>query len=398
MRSDDPMTDTTTPETAAPTTATPETAPDPLNGLVRPELLALADYNAGVSLEKMRAELGLDRVVKLDSNENPLSCSPAVGPAMQAVQDRIFRYPDREELRLRAALSRDLGVGPDRLAFTAGSEDLVSILFRMVLRPGDTVLTAVPAFGLYEICAQHASAHTQKVPFNADWSFPVDALIAALADRPRVLVICSPCNPVGAAITLDDLDRLLRAASADTLVVLDEAYVEFMDDATRGQHFKRLKAHDGPWMALRTFSKAYGLAGLRIGYGIAHHPALAAAVYKVRSPFNVSATALAGAEAAYGDQDHVGATRDFVAGERDRVAAALRAMGLDPAPSQGNFLFFDCRRPARAVADRLRAQGVLIKPWHEADYLTCARVTIGRAEDNDTFLATLKRVLAEDAL
>ena len=125
-----------------------------------------------------------------------------------------------------------------------------------------------------------------------------------------MLVICSPCNPVGAAITLDDLDRLLRAASADTLVVLDEAYVEFMDDATRGQHFKRLKAHDGPWMALRTFSKAYGLAGLRIGYGIAHHPALAAAVYKVRSPFNVSATALAGAEAAYGDQDHVGASID----------------------------------------------------------------------------------------
>ncbi|MEQ3625061.1 MAG: histidinol-phosphate transaminase [Celeribacter sp.] len=374
-----------------------DTMRDPLNGLVRPELLALADYNAGVSLEKMRAELGLDRVVKLDSNENPLSCSPAVGPAIQAVQDRIFRYPDREELCLRAALSRDLGVEPDRLAFTAGSEDLVSILFRMVLRPGEEVLTVVPAFGLYEICAQHASARTRKLPFNPDWSFPVEAVVEALADNPRILVICTPCNPVGAAITLDDLDRVLTAVGPDTLVVLDEAYVEFMDDATRGQHFERLKAHDGPWMALRTFSKAYGLAGLRIGYGIAHHPALAGAVYKVRSPFNVSATALAGAEAAYGDQAHVAATRDFVAGERDRVAAALRELGLAPAPSQGNFVFFDCGRPARALADWLRGQGVLIKPWHEADYDTYARVTIGRAEDNDVFLATLRRALAEAA-
>ncbi|WP_411976677.1 hypothetical protein [Sulfitobacter faviae] len=120
---------------------------DPLEGLVRPELLALADYNAGISLEKMRSELGLERVVKLDSNENPLSCSPRVAPAIAALQPGIFRYPDREELRLREMLSEDLGVASNQLAFTAGSEDLVSILFRMVLRPNDEVVTVIPTLG-----------------------------------------------------------------------------------------------------------------------------------------------------------------------------------------------------------------------------------------------------------
>ena len=366
---------------------------DPLEGLVRPELLALADYNAGISLEKMRSELGLERVVKLDSNENPLSCSPRVAPAIAALQPGIFRYPDREELRLREMLSKDLGVTSNQLAFTAGSEDLVSILFRMVLRPNDEVVTVIPAFGLYEICAQHASAMPRKIPFTADWRFPVEDIANALSKHPRVFVLCSPCNPVGVSITLDQFDQVLNAAHPDTLIVLDEAYGEFVKDSERGCLFERLKQHNGPWIALRTFSKAYGLAGLRIGYGITFHSALAEAIYKVRSPFNVSAPALAGAEAAYGDQSHVAATRDFVSRERQRVANALRDMGLPPAPSDGNFLFFDCGRPARTLAQRLRQKGVLIKAWTEAGYENHARVTIGNIEDNNSFLSALREAL-----
>jgi histidinol-phosphate aminotransferase len=360
--------------------------------LIRPEIMALPTYHAGISLERIRAETGLERIVKLDSNENPLPASPAVRDALARLHDEVFRYPDREELRLRAVIGEAIDVAPDRLAFSAGSEDLTAMVLRIVLRPGDRLLTACPAFILYEICAAMAGADLVRIPFHDNWSFPVDGLRAELGERPRVLVVNSPSNPTGVALSPDGFAAMLAEVDEETLVILDEAYVEYVTDDRRGPLLPLLRTHRGPWVVLRTFSKIYGLAGLRLGYGIFSDRHLAEAVYKIRSPFNVNAAALAAAEAAYGDRAHVKRTRSTMARERARVAAALTGLGWPPAPSVANFLFVDCGRPAVEVAAALRSRGVLIKPWLENGYERFARVTIGLPKENDAFLETFAAV------
>ncbi len=366
---------------------------DAVARMIRPEILALPAYNAGVSLERIRAETGLDRIVKLDSNENPLPASPAVQAALARVHETVFRYPDREELRLRALIGAELGLAADTLAFAAGSEDLAAMLLRIVLRPGDALLTASPAFVLYELCAAIAGASVARVPFTPDWRFPVDGLRRVLGERPRVLVVNSPSNPTGVALAAEDLAAILACTGEDTLVILDEAYVEYVADDRQGPLLPQLLAHRGPWVATRTFSKVFGLAGLRLGYGIFSDRRLKEAIYKMRSPFNVNAAALAAAEAAFGDLDHVERTRMATARERARLAEGLARLGCPPAPGTANFLFFDCRRPAVEVTGALRLRGVLIKPWLEAGYERFARVTVGVPEDNDAFLLTLAEVL-----
>lgn len=367
---------------------------DSVKPMIRDEVTSLPVYNAGLHPEKLRRQLGLARIVKLDSNENPFGPSPKAIEAVKTATKALYRYPDRDETALRALIAEALAVEPDRLAFGDGSEDLIGIIYRMCMRPGEIAVTTVPSFGLHQIWAEVLGARALLLPFEDGWRFPVVAIERALADRPRVLILASPSNPVGVVMTAEDVDRVLAACGPETLVIFDEAYVEFISPEARVDILARLARHAGPWVVLRTFSKAYGLAGLRLGYAIARDADFIRNLYKVRSPFSVNAAALAAAEAAFADTRHLGMVTGAIRGLRGELRAALTKRGLDVAPSEGNSLFFDTRKDSKTVAAALREKGVLIKPWLEAGYTSFVRVSIGTRSENEAFLIALDAALA----
>lgn len=357
--------------------------------LIRPEVAGLPDYNAGLALDRFRSVYGLDAVAKLDSNESPLGPSPL---AVQAIRDAaagVGRYPDASDEALRQAIGAANGVDPATVILGNGSEDLIGAIYRAVLRPGDRVVTICPSFGLHEFGARACGAVVDKVPFPPDWRFPVEGLVAALAQPARLLIFSSPSNPAGPAVPQPDFARLLAAVPQGTLVVFDEAYREYLSDDLAFDALAMLRAAGHAWVSLRTLSKAYGLAGARVGYGLCSDPDLVRALRKTRNPFAINALAGAAALAALKDTDHLARVVALTASERARVAAALRGQGHEVAPSHGNFLFF--RTPGRAAdfAEALRRQGVLIKAWQEDPFLDWARVTIANPEENDAFLAAL---------
>lgn len=361
--------------------------------LIRPDVAALPDYNAGLALDRFRDVYGIDATAKLDSNENPLGPSPDAVAAMRDCAAGIWRYPDAGDMALRQAIGAATGIAADCVIMGNGSEDLIGAIYRAVIRPGDRVVTICPSFGLHEFGAQTFGAQVVKVPFAADWSFPLQGVIAALAEPTRVLIFSSPSNPAGPAVTRADFADLVAAVPQGTLIVFDEAYREYLDPALAFDPFAILRASGLDWVSLRTFSKAYGLAGSRVGYGLCSAAPLTQALRKTRNPFAVNAFAGAGALAALADHAHLARTVALARAERARLRAALAERGIEVAPSEGNFLFFRTPGPASDLVEALRRRGVLIKGWQEPPFLDWARVTIGTPAENDSFLAALAAAL-----
>ncbi|WP_324753453.1 aminotransferase class I/II-fold pyridoxal phosphate-dependent enzyme [Roseovarius sp. Pro17] len=363
-------------------------APFP-HGLIRKEVRDLPDYNAGLALDRFKATYGIDCLAKLDSNESPLGPSPRAIKAMQEAATGVARYPDAANSALRGTIASALGTDTSRVIIGNGSEDLIGALFRAIIRPQDHVVTICPSFGLHEFGALTFGATVTKVPFNADWTFPIDGLCEALRSKPRVLIFSSPSNPAGPAISEQEFRAVIAQTDPATLICFDEAYVEFIEPGERFDALGILAETGQPSIVLRTFSKAYGLAGARIGYGIASDPLLIKALMKTRNPFGVNAMAAAAAAEALKDHAHLARVVDLATTERKRVSAALEAKGYPCAPTQTNFVFFDTHAPARDLAEHLRGKGVLIKGWQEAPFEHWARVTIGSRAENDIFLDAL---------
>jgi histidinol-phosphate aminotransferase len=366
-----------------------------LNLLARAEVRDLASYNAGLSTEAVRKRFGLTRVAKLGSNENPLGPAPAVTAAMTQACSSIALYPDANCLELRAALSEKLGIPANQLVFGNGSEDLLSIISRVFLDHDDEVVTVVPSFGLHFIYPIAAGARVLGIPMTAEGAFDVPAMIDALTPRTRLLMFSCPSNPVGCTLNAEELQRLLAALSPQCLLVFDEAYFEYARfEADYPDCLGLIQASGKPFILLRTFSKAYALAGLRVGYGIVSDPLLADLIDRLRTPFNVNSVAQAAALAALADDGHLQATLEHVARERRRLVVALQEMGVSTAPSMANFLYFTTAWPGEVINQALLREGVIIKPWREAGYARHLRVSIGSCEDNDLFLVALASVLA----
>lgn len=357
--------------------------------LIRQDVKNLPTYNAGLAVERFKDIYGIDCLAKLDSNESPLGPSPRAILAMQDAAKGVGRYPDAASLALRQQVAKATDTHADCIIFGNGSEDLIGALFRAVIRQNDKVVTICPSFGLHEFGALTFGATVIKVPFNDDWSFPVKGLCDALEDKPRVLIFSSPSNPAGPVISKDEFNQVLAAADPSTLICFDEAYVEFIEADKQFDAMAILQDSGCPWIVLRTFSKAYGLAGARIGYGIASNPKMIDALMKTRNPFGVNALAASAAVEALGDHAHLAKVVKQATNERERVAAALTAKGFVCAPTQANFVFFDTGAPADGLAEKLRTKGVLIKAWFEAPYKHWARVTMGSPEENDIFLSAL---------
>jgi histidinol-phosphate aminotransferase len=335
----------------------------------------------------------VQEIAKLGSNENPWGASQRVLSAIAEAVSGVALYPDPVSDDLRAALAEHLQVSPDRLAVGNGSEDLISIAAHTFLAPGDEMLTIAPSFGLHVIYAQAAGAKVRAVRVGADYRIDMEQFLCFLTPRTRVVMLGNPSNPLGTSMTADDLSYLLAALRPDTLLVFDEAYYEYAAaDPAYPAFLPILRASDRPWLMLRTFSKAYGLAGLRVGYGIASDASLVSLMDRMRTPFNVNRLAQVATLVALREPEHVRQCVTRTVRERERLRSGLVELGYTPAPSVANFLFFNSREDAADLAERLLPYGVIVKPWREPGYTEHIRVSVGLPQANDQFLEALEKV------
>lgn len=360
-----------------------------MSALVIPTVESLVPYEGGKPIEELARELGVTDAVKLASNENPLGPSPRAIEAMRAEISRVNSYPDGAAYNLRKRLAEVHAVSIDEVIHGNGSNELLDLFVRTFVRPDHHIVFADPAFIVYRIAALAYGVPFTAVPLR-DLTHDLEAMAAAVTPQTRLMFVANPNNPTGTYVARSAVERLLRTVPPEVIVVMDEAYIEYADapDFPDSMRLRRLRER---LLVVRTFSKIYGLAGLRIGYAVG--PAeLVDYVNRVRAPFNVSTIGQAAALAALGDEEHVQRSRSLNGAERERLARELSAMGLSVAPSQANFVLADVRRPARPVYDALLRKGVIVRPF--GNLPTSLRVTVGTAIQNDRFLQAIGECLS----
>jgi histidinol-phosphate aminotransferase len=361
--------------------------------LVRREVAGLPVYDPGADPDEVARVNDVARIIKLSNNENPFGASPAVAAAVQRRLADVTRYPDPTGKRLTEALGRALTVPAERIVLGNGSENILELLCQAVLDPGDLVVTQAPGFSLHEIFPRMMGARVRKVAVTAEFGFDPAAWDGALAAAPKLVFLANPCNPTGVMLTAAELDHVVAGTPRSALLVLDEAYCEFArPDPAYPDGVEVLRDHHRPWIVLRTFSKAYGLAGARVGYGIASNATLVQALDRVRTPYNVNQLAQDAAVAALGDQAHLTETVRRTGVEIARLAARLRDAGLRVAPSAANFLFIDTARDADEIVRQLHRSGIIVKAWREPGYQTFLRASLSTPEDNDLFVRRLLEI------
>jgi len=358
--------------------------------LVIPTIEQLAPYEGGKPIEELARELGITDAVKLASNENPLGPSPRALEAAQRVLTDSHRYPDGAAFNLRAKLAEKHGVAREEILLGAGSNELLDLVVRTFCTPAQQIVFAEPAFVVYRIAALACGVPFTAVPLTAELTHDLPAMAAAVTPATRVMFIANPNNPTGTYVGRDAVEKLLREVPPEVIVVMDEAYLEYADAADYPDSLT-LRGLRERLLVLRTFSKIYGLASFRVGYGVGPRN-LIDYMNRVRAPFNVSTLAQAAAAAALDDTDHVETARALNQKERRRVTEALTARGLSVAKSQANFILVDLKRPARAVYEALLRKGVIVRPF--ASLPTSLRVTLGTERENERFLGALAEVLA----
>lgn len=359
----------------------------PSLGLTRSDLDALPSYVPGRSPVDLARELGLPEAIKLASNEVPFGPLPGVVDAVAQAAASSHRYPDMGVLALRGALAERLGVAAERVVTGCGSVALCEHLMRASCLPGDEVVYAWRSFEAYPIIAATTAANSRRVPNTAGHAHDLPAMADAITEQTRMVLVCNPNNPTGTSVRRAELDRFIAAVPDDVLVVLDEAYREFVTDPDVPDG---LAAYgDRPnVVVLRTLSKAWGLAGLRVGYLVAH-PEVASAVRKVATPFGTSALAQAAALAALDQADEVARRCDLVIAERTRVTEAVRKLVPDVPESQANFVWLPLGERSAAFGAACESRGVIVRPFAGDG----VRVTIGTPSENDAFLAAAEAAI-----
>ena len=356
----------------------------------RAAIRSLTTYQPGTPIEDVKRQLKLSSVIKLASNENALGPSPKALAALRRAAGSLHRYPDSACRALRAALAKKLKVEPASLIFGNGSDELIVLALRAFVDPGDQVVVAAPTFLIYELQARACGASVSVVPLKA-FRYDLPAMKAAVTPHTKLVFIANPDNPTGSYVTQRELDAFLRGLPAQTIVFLDEAYYEFVGASDYPQTLRQVA--DRPLIVTRTFSKAYGLAGLRIGYGIAQPP-LIAAMEAVREPFNVNSLAQAAATAAHDDAAFLSKTRRLVEEGRRYLAKEFDRLQLRYVPSAANFILIQLGLGAPAIAQALLRRGVIVREMSGWKLTGGLRVTIGTMPENRRFIAALKHSLA----
>lgn len=356
----------------------------------------IAPYVPGKPISDVARELGLSDIVKLASNENPLGPSPRAVAAMQAAISETGLYPDGGGHALKAALARRFGLSPGCVTLGNGSNDVLVLLAEAFLTPDTEAVYSQYCFAVYPIAVQAVGARAIVVPaLPADHAMPLghdlDAMRAAVTPRTRLVFVANPNNPTGTWVDAAAMERFIGSLPPTTLAVLDEAYFEYAG-ARCGDGHRWLAAFPN-LVVVRTFSKAYGLAGLRIGYA-ASHASVADVLNRVRQPFNVSNVGLAAATAALDDTAHIERSVQLAIGERNRVAHELRTLGLAVLPSAGNFVLVRVGPDAARLNDFLLKRGLIVRPVANYGLHEYLRITIGLVPENDRLLVALRDALS----
>ncbi len=353
---------------------------------------AIAPYQPGKPTSELARELGLDEstIVKLASNENPLGVSPKAAQAMRAIMDGLSRYPDGNGFELKQALSRRFGVAMDGIVLGNGSNDVLELAARSFLTPGQSAVYSEHAFAVYPLAVQAVGAKGIAVPAR-NYGHDLAAMAAAVRADTRLVFIANPNNPTGTFVEGVALEKFIAGLSADVLVVLDEAYTEYLRTDFRYDSIGWLKKYPN-LLITRTFSKVYGLAGLRVGYALGA-PGVADLMNRVRQPFNVNSLSLAAAAAALDDEAFIRESYELNCRGMDQIVAGLGKLGLKHIPSYGNFVTFEVPR-AGEVFQKLLRLGVIVRPIASYGMPGHLRVSIGLESENARFLDALRRALA----
>jgi histidinol-phosphate aminotransferase len=358
----------------------------------RPSVTGLQPYQPGKPVEDVQRELGLARVIKLASNEGPFGPFPAALEAMERAAGELNRYPDGGAYRLHAALAERHGVGFDEICVGSGADGCIDMLSQAILDPGDEIVCGWPSFPSYVIYARKQAAATKLVPL-ADLRYDLAALLDAVTPRTKLVYICHPNNPTGTTNTADELDAYFEHVPEHVLTVLDQAYFEYIDRSDYPDAVERYLKAGRRVVVLRTFSKIYGLAGLRVGYAVGPRACLAA-MAKVRRPFDVTTTAQVAAIASLDQPDEIARRREVNTEGLRRLAQICRAHGFEPAPAVGNFVYVDTGADGTELFERLLREGIIVRPLAGFGSPNAIRISVGTAEELDELEAALGRVLA----
>ena len=364
--------------------------------LATPGVQGLRPYEPGKPLSELEREYGVRDAIKLASNENPLGPSPAALEAARGIIGEIARYPDGNGFELKRAIAHRYGVDMLGITLGNGSNDVLEIIARAFLLPGLESVFSQHAFAVYSIVTQAIGATARVVPANDGSQGPryghdLDGMLAAFSDKTRVVFIANPNNPTGTWLKRDELEAFLERVPQQIIVVLDEAYVEYVTEAEYPDSI--------PWLTrfpnlilTRTFSKAYGLAGLRVGFALSH-PEVSDILNRVRQPFNVNILAMAAASVALMDRAHLEASLKLNQSGMQQWIDAMADLGLDYIPSVGNFLCVDVGRPAAPVYEALLHEGVIVRPVANYGLPNHLRITLGLTQENRRAITALRKVL-----
>lgn len=365
--------------------------------LAQPGVRSLSPYEPGKPLEELEREYGISGAVKLASNENPLGMSPLALKAAVPALEGMARYPDGNGFALKRALAEKHGVGPEHITLGNGSNDVLELVARVFLGPGASAVFSEHAFAIYPIATQAVGAQARTASANpADHAMPYGHDLAAIAARvdgdTRVVFIANPNNPTGTWLGHAELEGFLDELPRSVIAVVDEAYFEYVEEPDYPDASQWLERYPN-LLVTRTFSKIYGLAGLRVGYGLSH-PQVAELLNRVRQPFNVNSIAQAAALGALTDRDHVRRSLWLNRNGLRQLGEAFAKLGLSALPSAANFLSVDVGRPADEVYEALLRRGVIVRPVASYGLPTFLRITVGAPKENARVIEALREVLA----
>ena len=354
---------------------------------VKPHIATLEPYAPGKPIEELERELGIEGAIKLASNESPLGPSPKALEAVREALGGIHRYPDGASFALRRALAGRLEVRPEQLVFGAGADEILELLAKAFLGPGDEAVYAWPSFAMYPIVTQGMGATPVQVPLTRELVHDLPAMANAVTERTRVVFVCNPNNPTGTSVGAEAFDRFAAGLPESTVLAVDEAYVDYARRADFPDALAWVRRRPGT-LVLRTFSKIYGLAGLRIGFGVAD-PELAGYLERARHPFNVNRLAEVAALAALDDREHVERSRRINAEGVDTLSRELRALGIEVWPTDANFLL---AHTGAGVHERLLREGIIVRPLAGFGMPDHVRISVGLPEENERLVKALRRM------
>jgi len=359
---------------------------------VAEHIKSLKPYQGGKPIEELKRELGIEgRIVKLASNENPLGPSKKAQEAIREAASNVNLYPDGDCYYLKEKLSSKLGVGKDNIIFGNGSDELIELIYRaFATDESDEILYCYPTFVEYRIIGMSFNKKLVELPLK-EFSYDIDNLLKNINENTRVIFLNTPNNPTGTVISKSDIERVISAKGGDTLVVIDEAYYEYAIAEDDYEELLELYKKEGV-ILLRTFSKAYGLAGLRIGYGIAGEDIIDY-LNRVRPPFNVNSVAQAAALAALDDEEHIKNSVESNKRGKEFLYREFERLGIKYIKTHSNFILFDVGKDADAVYNELLRKGIIVRSMSGYGYTTMLRVTIGTMDENEIFIKGLREVL-----